>query len=57
MKNIYVKRKCLNQKVPMVSIPKIMLDALNVKTGNTLRLTLNHKTNCIEIRKEEDSDD
>jgi antitoxin component of MazEF toxin-antitoxin module len=54
MKNISVKRKCLKQKVPMVSIPRIMLNALDVEEGNHLKLTLNCKSNCIEIRRAED---
>lgn len=54
MKNISVKRKCLKQKVPMVSIPRLMLDAIDVKEGGSLTLTLNCKSGCIEIRRTED---
>ena len=38
----------------MVSIPRLMLDAIDVKEGGSLTLTLNCKSGCIEIRRTED---
>lgn len=46
--------KCLKQKVPMITLPKVMYEALNIKTGDILELTLNIKKECIEVRSVKD---
>lgn len=54
MRNYKVIRKCLNQKTPMVSIPKTMYEMMGFEVGKPLELTLNQRNKCIEIRRAED---